>query len=194
MRPVAAPLAIFGIMLLVAGLCLWRGFARWDDELYHLMRLDPAGPYAPIAIVLTRIGGAAALIPVGLLAIARLAMTGRMRVAIWLFATIASGRILVELIKIAVHRPRPLLVERLVLVDSASFPSSHSAGAMLTGLALVIAFDRGPRELAAAMGFAAAVGLSRIGLGVHWPSDVLAGWGYGLLWTGGAILLADRKP
>jgi undecaprenyl-diphosphatase len=117
-----------------------------------------------------------------------------MRTAVWLFATIGSGRIIVELIKIALHRPRPLPVDRLVLVDSASFPSSHSAGAMLTGVALVMAFGRGPRWLGAAIGFAMAVGWSRIALGVHWPSDVLAGWGFGLLWVGGARLLADGKP
>lgn len=178
----------------MAGLCLWRGFARWDDELYRLMRLDPASLYVPMAIFLTRIGGAAALIPLGLLAFARLAMMGRMRTAVWLFATIGSGRIIVELIKIALHRPRPLPVDRLVLVDSASFPSSHSAGAMLTGVALVMAFGRGPRWLGAAIGFAMAVGWSRIALGVHWPSDVLAGWGFGLLWAGGAMWLADGKP
>lgn len=185
-------LAVCGAVLFVAGLCLWLGAPGLDGAAYRLIRLDAASALVPIARIPTRIGGAAALIPIGLLAVARLAATQRLRPAIWLFATIASGRIVVELLKIAVARPRPLLVDRLVLVDSASFPSSHSAGAMLTAIAIVIAFDRPRSWLAVAILFALLVGASRVLLGVHWPSDVLAGWGFGLLWAGGFTRIADR--
>lgn len=174
------------------GLCLWLALPGLDDAIYHLVRLLPDSRFVRLAAGLTVLGGGASLIPVGLAVVGRLVLIGRMRAAIWLFATIASGRIALELLKILIDRPRPLLVDRLVLVDSASFPSSHSAGAMLTGVALVIALGGRSRWLAVAIVFALLVGLSRVLLGVHWPSDVIAGWGFGLLWAGSAARLATR--
>jgi len=102
---------------------------------------------------------------------------------LWLFVTIGSGRLLVEGLKYALDRPRPPLSDQLVTVSTAAFPSSHSAGTMLTGMALLIAFDAGRSTCLAVVSWAMAIGFSRIMLGVHWPSDVLGGWGFGLLWV-----------
>jgi membrane-associated phospholipid phosphatase len=114
--------------------------------------------------------------------------------ALRLVATIVVGRLLVEGLKLIVQRPRPPVVDRLELVTSWSFPSSHSAGTMMTALAFaLLAGGRWP-ALAAALLVAGVIGWSRVALAVHWPSDVLAGWGLGMMWVGLAILLKAPPP
>ena len=78
-------------------------------------------------------------------------------------------------------RDRPDLVPHLDLVTSLSFPSGHACNVMATLLlaALLIARRRRPFWIAMAVASALAVGVSRVLLGVHWPSDVLGGWSWG---------------
>ena len=87
-------------------------------------------------------------------------------------------------------RPRPELVPHQAYVYSASFPSGHSTmstTAFLTLAMLVASLEARRRSKALAYGLAAAVivgvGFSRVYLGVHWPSDVLAGWCLGAAWA-----------
>jgi undecaprenyl-diphosphatase len=109
-------------------------------------------------------------------------MPGRRRAGIWAVLVIGSGRLLVEGTKYLVGRARPPVDTHLVSVTTAAFPSSHSAGTTLTILALLAAFRAPwPAWLAGGL-WILSIGLSRIMLGVHWPSDVLAGWGIGLTW------------
>jgi undecaprenyl-diphosphatase len=92
--------------------------------------------------------------------------------------------------KVFYDRPRPELVPHGVEVYSASFPSGHStlaAATYLTLAMLVASLEPRRRTKALAYGVAvavlAAVGFSRVYLGVHWPSDVLAGWCLGAMWA-----------
>jgi len=87
-------------------------------------------------------------------------------------------------------RPRPDLVPHEAYVYSASFPSGHSTmstAAFLTLAMLVASLESKRRSKALAYGLAAfvvvGVGFSRVYLGVHWPSDVLAGWCLGAAWA-----------
>ena len=122
-----------------------------------------------------------------------LALSGRARTAAILLVAILGGLLLSELTKWSVHRPRPDVVWREIpLPGPGSFPSGHAfiGMAFYAGLALV-----GPRRLStgarvflACAGFALAllIGVSRIYLGVHYPTDVLGGWTLGLacaLWA-----------
>lgn len=86
--------------------------------------------------------------------------------------------------KEAFERPRPTLVPPLDYVDTYAYPSGHAAGAMVI-LVLGAMLLGGRTALVAALLLAVAIGLSRIALGVHWPSDVLGGWLFG----GGAALI-----
>ncbi len=86
--------------------------------------------------------------------------------------------------KEAFARPRPSLVPPLDHVDTFAYPSGHAAGAMVI-LLLGAMLLGGRKTLVAAMLLAGAIGLSRIALGVHWPSDVIGGWLFG----GGAALI-----
>jgi undecaprenyl-diphosphatase len=98
-----------------------------------------------------------------------------------------SGRLLVSLQKDWTARIRPDPHGHLVPVESFAFPSGHSANATMVwlSLALLLATPGRGRTVAvwAAVWIAIAVGASRTMLGVHWPSDVIGGWAFGLFWT-----------
>lgn len=180
-----------GPLLFLAGVILWRLAPAADAGLYRALHVDVAWRWLPLLVHFTDIGGASVMVPIALCAFIYLALGRRWPKALWLLATIAGGRILIELAKAVCDRPRPPIAERLVAVNNASFPSSHAAGTMLTLCALCILFGLRAKGWAAAILFALAIGLSRVALGVHWPSDVLGGWGLGLLWVG---LLARFAP
>src|SRR5690606_27920076 len=93
-------------------------------------------------------------------------------------------------------RPRPDLVPQLDIVHTASFPSGHAmvtTVAYLTLAALVIRFFEDLRVriyvVSVAIFISVVVGISRIYLGVHWPSDVVAGWALGVAWASLAWLV-----
>lgn len=105
---------------------------------------------------------------------------------ILLFVT-HSGRMLVALQKADVGRHRPEDPLPLVELHSLSFPSLHATNSIVVYLTLALLVARPGRERQWAVTAAALlsflIGVSRVVLGVHWPSDVVAGWAFGLLWT-----------
>ena len=101
-----------------------------------------------------------------------------------------SGALVSYLLKNHYERPRPDLVEHLDVIHTASFPSGHATVttvAYLTLAALVVRFFPDWRVrlyvLAVAVFISFIVGASRVYLGVHWPSDVAAGWALGAAWA-----------
>lgn len=184
------PLLIAGALLTLAGLACW--LTGLDDALHSLLRLPLASPLRPIVLAITRLGSLLVLGPLALAVVAWLALRRQGHAALWLLATITGGRLAVEGIKLLVERPRPPQADWLDIVASWSFPSAHSAGAMLTAIALAaIAGTRG--AMAMGVAFAMLIGWSRLALGVHWPGDVLAGWGFALAWTGAALRFLPRR-
>ena len=182
-RGISLPLT--GALLLLAGAALWQWDAPLDQRWFDALKLAPDARLAAVAAGLSRVGGFAFLGPVALAVAAWLFWRKRTGEALWLFLTIAGGRLFVEAIKFGLAKPRPPAGDRLAQVTSYSFPSSHSAGSMMTCLAVALLFSRPGRPLLApAIALACAIGWSRIALGVHWPSDVLAGLGFGMFWVG----------
>ncbi|HEX8217250.1 MAG TPA: phosphatase PAP2 family protein, partial [Allosphingosinicella sp.] len=94
---------------------------------------------------------------------------------------------LVDLQKVQSARLRPVAHEHLVEVQTLSFPSGHAANSVMVylSLALLLTATYPRRSLAvwAAVWLSILIGISRLVLGVHWPTDVIAGWAFGLFWT-----------
>ncbi len=128
-----------------------------------------------------------------------LLVKGKLKRALWLAAAAITGSIAVTLLKHGFGRPRPELIDHLVATQTLSFPSGHAANSAL--IYLTIAALAGDHEtsrpariylLAVAITLTLLIGLSRVYLGVHWPSDVLAGWTFGAAWALAWRLAAAR--
>lgn len=172
-----------GAFMIAASLtCWWFGI---DWRLHYSMHLSPGA--GAIVTRLSALGGGVVMIPVAIVGCLFLLARKRRADAAWLFLTIALGRLVIESLKFVVGRPRPPVEDWLEKVSTASFPSSHSAGTMMTCVALALLFGRGDGSILVALFAALFIGWTRIALGVHWPSDVMAGWGIGLIWIGLAM-------
>lgn len=153
---------------------------------------DPVGPYwmDHAAADLTALGSVAVLSVIVLLAVGFLILRRRWVEALIVVAASAGGLAISQGLKSFFGRERPPEIYRAGEVLNASFPSGHamlSAVIFLTlGAILSQATARGPVRIyimLAAMGLALVVGLTRVYLGVHWATDVLAGWAVGAAWA-----------
>lgn len=153
--------------------------------------VPPGPPLLTQAMLdITALGGVTVLVlVVGLVAGFLIAARHWLTLALVLAGTI-SGSTVVTLVKGLVARARPDVTDHLVQVYDASFPSGHAANSAcvyltLALLLLQITEGRAVKRyiLAAAMVLVSAIGITRIYLGVHWPSDVLGGWIFGSLWA-----------
>ena len=144
----------------------------------------------PAARLATWLGDWAIVAPAALAGAAWLAWRSQIRRAAMLVLIVGGGRLLIELQKYQFDRARPDPEGHLVAVHNMAFPSGHAANAMMGWLAIALLAApprlRGPAGLMALLA-AAAAGLSRPVLGVHWPSDVAGGWAFGAAWV---LLLA----
>ena len=170
---------------------------RFDDALLIALRrpgdLDrPIGPawLLQSAIDLSALGGFTLQWLLGGASGLFLIYIKRRAEAAWLAGSVVGASVLNAGLKSMLHRPRPELVPHLANVSNASFPSGHamiSAAIYLTIGAMLA--ETQPRRSARIflMAFAGLlvllIGVSRIYLGVHWPSDVLAGWCLGSVWA-----------
>ncbi|MER5495446.1 phosphatase PAP2 family protein [Streptomyces sp. NPDC002490] len=124
-----------------------------------------------------------------------------LRYAVWLVAACLCGTALQQGMKFAVDRDRPHWPDPVDSAHYSAFPSGHAMTAtVVCGLVLWTLYrHRAPRPLwrAAVVGAAVSVlgvGLTRIWLGVHWPSDVVGGWSWGALVVVVAITAYERRP
>lgn len=98
-------------------------------------------------------------------------------------------------IKQLFERPRPELWERLVTETSYSFPSGHATASAALALVMVAVLWHTKwrwHGIVLAAVYMFVVGLTRLYLGVHYPSDVIAGWCVAAVWVGAVVLLAMR--
>lgn len=153
---------------------------------------DPLGPdwLERYAMDVTSLGGHSVLVMLVLFAAGYLLLV-RKREAAALLVACALGASLVSFgLKVLIGRGRPDLVPHLVEVSTPSFPSGHALlsasiylvlGALLAREAPTLRLRR--YFLGVAIGLTVLIGISRVYLGVHWPSDVLAGWLIGAGWA-----------
>lgn len=152
----------------------------------------PIGPaFLKTAMVdVTAMGSETILTLTTLAAIAFLLLRKRRRQALLVSVAVGGGAILSGILKGQFARARPDLVPHLVPASSGSFPSGHAMNSAIVYLTIAVLVARSYREertryfivgLAAIMTFV--IGVSRVYLGVHWPSDVIAGWLVGAGWA-----------
>jgi undecaprenyl-diphosphatase len=139
---------------------------------------------------ITSLGSTVVLALATLAVVIYLALVRRPATALFVLVAVVGGQVLSSLAKRGIDRPRPELVSHLVDVHSLSFPSGHamlSAVTYLTLGSLATRFLPGRATkiyvLSLAVLTTLLVGISRVYLGVHWPSDVLAGWCAGFAWA-----------
>lgn len=153
---------------------------------------DPLGPRNIEEAVrdVTALGGTVVVTILTLVGVLAFAFHRKYRHAAVLAGTVLLAWVSSDLAKELYARPRPDLVPHGAYVYSRSFPSGHStlsAAAYLTLAAMVSSLERRRRTKLLAYGLAMVVllgvGVSRVYLGVHWPSDVLAGWCLGGAWA-----------
>ncbi|MGD0517454.1 MAG: phosphatase PAP2 family protein [Thermoguttaceae bacterium] len=206
---------LLGVLIVVAG--TWgfialsdvvsEGWTQSFDEsvLRSLRRQDnPALPIGPdwmteVARDLTALGGVAAMVLMTLIVAGYLLLDCKYAGMCFVLAAVTGGLVLSSLLKAYFDRPRPEIVPHLSSVYTSSFPSGHSmmsAVVYLTLGALMAQMVAGRRLkfyfLAVALLLTGLVGISRVYMGVHYPTDVLAGWTAGLVWAN-VCLLAGRK-
>ena len=120
----------------------------------------------------------------------------RIRATVVLIALVLSCRIVRFVQEAAFALPRPnASVAHTGGLSPYGFPSGHATNSMATYLALALVLCSGsrwrPPAAAVAVATSLAVGMSRVLLGVHWPSDVVGGWSFGCLWIFGILRLTD---
>jgi len=171
------------LLFLVASVFALHPFAA--ERAFFTAAANLGAPHAALLLPLTRLGNFIVLAPLTLGVALWLIVGRRSALAVWLVATTLGARLLVEALKLAFARPRPDLLPRLDHVVTASFPSAHAANSMATFLAVAMALRLPvwPAVLVALL-----IGVSRVLLAVHWPSDVAAGWAFGAL----VVILAAR--
>jgi undecaprenyl-diphosphatase len=191
---------VAGGMLAFAGLAgeMLEGDYRTVDRAVLLALRTAGGPGRPIrparvekaALDITALGSVTVLTMIILGVIGYLVLAGKRREALVVLVATGGGALLVRLLKSGFERPRPDLVPHLVEVTSTSFPSGHAMGSAMVYLTLgaLLARVQERRRLrlyfpAVAVILTVLVGTTRVYLGVHWPTDVVAGWLAGASWA-----------
>jgi undecaprenyl-diphosphatase len=160
---------------------------------------DPIGPWWFEVMMkdVTALGSTSVLTLLTTFVIGYLLIERKYSAALFVLVAIGGGALLSTLLKLGFERPRPDLVAHGADVYTASFPSGHALMSTVTYLTLGALLARMEERrriklyvLAVAVTLAALIGVSRVYLGVHWPTDVLAGWSVGAAWALACWLIA----
>ncbi len=203
-RPEFATLAV--VLLLAVSLLVFAavtdgvvgGETRTFDSAVLMAMRTPGQPSNPLGPPwfeeavrdVTSLGGTVIIVLITATVAGFLAMSGTRHAALLMIGSVAGGALLMSFLKQLFARARPDLVEHSARVFTESFPSGHATLSAVTYLTLgaLLARVQTRRTLKAyslgiAITLTALVGVSRVYLGVHWPTDVLAGWCLGAAWA-----------
>ena len=206
--PIRRPEPLLLGMALLAAIGLWLFIAVAEevsegetgalDRAILLAMRDPANLQQAVgpawldqaARDITALGSTSVLSLLVLLVVLFLWLLGRRGMALYVLVSTSVGAGLSFLLKALFQRPRPDLFPHGDTVLTTSFPSGHAMISTLVYLTLGVLLARLLTErrleifvVSSAMLVALLVGLSRVYLGVHWPTDVLAGWAGGASWA-----------
>jgi undecaprenyl-diphosphatase len=178
----------------------------FDTRILRALRspADPARPIGPVWMAgaledLTALGGPTVLFLVVLAVVGFLVLQTRYRTALFAAGIAITGEMVNTTMKYAFNRPRPTVVPHLRDVFSSSFPSGHAMESAIVYLTLGAILMRVAERrvtklyiLGIAMLLTFLVGVSRVYLGVHYPTDVIGGWIIGFVWASICWLVTQR--
>jgi undecaprenyl-diphosphatase len=165
---------------------------------------DPSVPIGPawltrFMIDITSLGSASVLVTVIVIVLGYLLIRGNVMRAVVTLVAVTAGYAFSALLKSQFARPRPNIVPHLVDVTTASFPSGHAMNSAVVYITLATMLAQVERDvktrvyiLCCGLSLTGLVGVSRVYLGVHWPTDVVAGWAVGATWACVCLLAAYR--
>ena len=172
------------------------GDGALDERVYRALYVGNHPMLVPVARVLTALGEPTVLITASVVIAVLLWVRGHRHLPFAFVGITMAGRTLSEIQKYWIARARPDLETHLVVVKTSSFPSGHANSSMIFYLTLALILATGTKwrgvAVAGAIALSLLVGLSRVMLGVHWPSDVIGGWAFGMLWVLLTLRLAPR--
>jgi len=186
---VLAPLVLFGT--LAEDVWLREGIS-WDERILRAVHAQATPLLDGLMLFFTHIGAPLPMTIFVALILLLLLVRGQRADVLFLAAAIGGATALNVIAKLLFQRARPTLWISAVHETNYSFPSGHAMGSMAVVAALLILLWHTPWRwamLAIGVFFVAAVGLSRVYLGVHYPSDIFAGWCAALAWVTGVRLL-----
>jgi undecaprenyl-diphosphatase len=191
----------FGLLLFLVE-DRWRPLLRVDegarDDL-HRYALDHGG-FVTAMKAISAAGTGFVYFPLFAAIALWLARQGHRRPALFVAVALVGNSLLNGLVKHLVHRARPVLPDPVAHAHGLSFPSGHAqASVVATSVLLLVVLPRlrttAARVAAVVLGvaFVVAVGFSRVALGVHFVSDVLAGYALGAAWVAALVAVAGRR-
>jgi undecaprenyl-diphosphatase len=190
------PVLLAGILALLWLAMLLLGAGGVDRDILLALYARDEPWLALAALGFTQLGNWWTVVGVTVAGSLLLLWRGKRWGALTLLIATFTGRALVILQKAYFARLRPEEDLRLVEVSYQSFPSGHAANPTIAYVALaLLLFDDPKRRRVAvitAMVLALLIGISRPMLGVHWPSDVVAGWAFGLMWIALIFAMMER--
>ena len=187
--------AILALAAAWLAMLIWGG-GPLDRAIYEDLYAGNSPALAAAAHLFTTLGEPTVLISAAVACALWLWYAGHRHLPWVLIAVTMLGRGLSELQKYWIARARPDIEPHLVFVKTSSFPSGHATSSMIFYLTLALALTAGTRwhrlAAAGAILLSLLIGASRVMLGVHWPSDVVGGWAFGMLWVLLTLRLAGR--
>lgn len=176
------------------------------DEFILLSLRVPANPAVPLGPPwlfqaihdLSALGGWTVLTILTLAVCGYLGIRRKGRMLAFFLCSVVGGTVAMSVLKLLFSRPRPSIVPHLTIVANASFPSGHSMLSAIVYLTLGAILGRATTDLwlrvyylVIACSLSLLIGVSRIYLGVHYPSDVVAGWCAAVMWGTVSYLVAE---
>jgi membrane-associated phospholipid phosphatase len=180
-------------LAVLAGAAVWAAFtgvgpARFDAAALDESLEERTPTLTALAVVITTLGSTVAMAVLAVAVGAWCWWRGRREDAVLAVGAMAGASLVFRLIKVLLARQRPPVADHLVVETNESLPSGHATmSIVVVGTIVVLAWaglgalGRAAMVVVAA-GWVGAVGATRVYLGVHWISDVLAGWAVGAAW------------